>query len=116
MYLSPEVGAVGGGHQTVAYASNVVRFELPSSIGAFSTTSVSTIDLAAVDPDLRGFSDGVVNTHNAPQFFWGILASLQLKNDAYFVFRLKISSTPCMHPVFFSYFVSILFLLSVFFL
>jgi hypothetical protein len=59
--LLPQVEAVGGGHQTVAYASNVVRFELPSTSGAFSTTSVSTIDLAAVDADLRGFSDGVVH-------------------------------------------------------
>lgn len=52
--------AVGGGHQTARYASTVVRFELPAA-GAFNASAVTTLDLAAVDPDLRGFSDGVVS-------------------------------------------------------
>jgi hypothetical protein len=36
----------------------VVRFELTSA--AFNASRVATLDLAAIDPDLRGFSDGVV--------------------------------------------------------
>ena len=49
---------MGGGHQTARYASVVVRFELTSA--AFNASRVATLDLAAIDPDLRGFSDGVV--------------------------------------------------------
>ena len=52
-----EAEAYGGGHQAVHYASTLVRFGLA---GPLSAAPVATLDLAAVDPDLRGFSDGVV--------------------------------------------------------
>jgi hypothetical protein len=54
-----ESAAIGGGHQEVHYASTVVRFSLSN----FSTHTVSTLDLAAVDPTLRGFSDGSVSSY-----------------------------------------------------
>jgi hypothetical protein len=56
--------AVGGGHQQAYFSSVVVRFRLDVAVGSFSSQAsagtVETLDVGAVDPDLRGFSDGVV--------------------------------------------------------
>jgi hypothetical protein len=51
--------AVGGDHQESHYSSIVVRF----SISDFAHSNVSTLDLAIIDPDLRGFSDGYMLFH-----------------------------------------------------
>jgi len=59
-----EAEAFGGGHQAAHFSSVVVRFRLDTAVGEFGVQAaaglVETLDLGAVDPDLRGFSDGVV--------------------------------------------------------
>jgi len=54
-----EAEAYGGGHQVAHYPSAVVRFSLEPP-GQLANAQVGVLDLATVDPDLGGFSDGVV--------------------------------------------------------
>ena len=54
--------AVGGSHQVPRFASKVVRFHIPAADSgvSFRDAPFEYLDLSQVDPDLRGFSDGVV--------------------------------------------------------
>ena len=63
-YGVPGGEAYGGEHRVARFSSTVVRFAIPdgddNEWGVFKNTTFDVLDLAKVDPDLRGFSDGVV--------------------------------------------------------